>query len=155
MPHAATQKIPRFLRRVIPEGRIVMVTKRGWGRLPGFGRKHPSQRTPMKSEHPGVALKDSKQHLPVLEVLPGTSSIPRDRDDSFSPGDDPVPLIDGKAVKRGYFLLSEWRTVRRDTKSIRCHLADLTSTDLVRLKQAMTRVYGKEWTTTSPDAGPR
>jgi hypothetical protein len=146
---------PKFLRGVIPEGRIFMVSKKGWAQLPGFGRKHPEQATPLKSEHPGLVVKDARPSLPVIEVLPGTSNKPRDGAASFCPSDEPIPATKGKTVKRGYFLLSEWRTVRRNTKAIRRHHADLTSSDLLRLKQAMTRVHGELWTTTSPHAGPR
>lgn len=155
MSISLNQRIPKFLRGVIPAGRILMVHKRGWTQLPGFGRKLPNQRTELKSQHPGVVLKNAKPHLPVLEVLPGTSSRPWHGDDFFSPSDEPVPVLRNETVKRGYFLLSEWRTVRRDTKSLRSHLADLTPTDMMRLKQAMARIHGENWITTSPDAGPR
>ena len=132
-----------------------MVSKEGWKRLQGFGRKHPNQKTALKPQHPGVILKNAKPHLPVLEVLPGTSSKPHYGYDFFSPSNEPIPALKNKTVKRGYFLISEWRTVRRDTKSLRSHLADLTSTDLLRLKEAMARVHGENWITTSPHAGPR
>lgn len=155
MPSSAHQKIPQFLRRVIPEGRIVMVSKKGWCRQPGFGRKHQSQKTSLKPQHPGVVLKNAKPHLHFLQVLPGSSSHPRDGEAFFCPADEPVPALKSETVKRGYFLLLEWRTVRRTPKSIRSHLADLTPTDLFRLKQAMTRVHGETWITSKPDAGPR
>lgn len=155
MSSSAYRKTPKFLRRTIPEGRIVMVSKRGWAGLPGFGCRHPNQTTRLKEQHPGVVLKNAKAHLPVLEVLPGTSSKPWQGGGFFCPSDDPIPALDSEAVKRGYFLLSEWRTVRRNTKSIKRHLADLTSTDLVRLRLAMTRKHGGIWKTSSPNAGPR
>ena len=132
-----------------------MISKKGWVQLRGFGRKHPRQKAPLKSEHPGLSVKDTKAHLPVVEVLPGTSSKPWADDAVFYPSNNPIPAKEGGNDKRGYFLLSEWRTVRRDTQSIKRHHADLTPSDLINLKQAMTDVHGETWTTTFPHAGPR
>lgn len=155
MSNFAYQKKPQIPRGIISEGRIFIVSKRGCGRLRGLGNKYPFQITPLKPQPPGLVLKNAKPRLPVLEVLPGTSSSPMDEGDFFCPSDEPAPPFKSEAVKRGYFLLSEWRTVRRDTKSLLCHLADITSANLVSLRQSMPRAHGETWTTSSPDVERR
>jgi hypothetical protein len=88
-------------------------------------------------------------------MLPGTSTKPWDDSNFFCPADDPVRDQEEGTVRRGYYLIHEWRTVRRQVQAIRRHRADLTPADLERLEEAMTRVHGMLWRTTYPNAGPR
>ena len=134
------------LRQEIPSGRVLAVRPSGWADLPGFGRPHPGQRSPLKSWHPGLCLLSEPARGNTVTLAPGSSSKGRYAQKEYFA--TKVKLLRDnpfEGQKESYFFPGERRSVWRNPHnfSTQPHFGDLSKAECRRLEEAVLQ-YGWE-----------